>query len=114
MFSPSGRRSPVDKPAPDKTPETIVKLMSLDIREFRRALVKFAPETRHQGERNDYLLGDEVRGLRIRIEELPPFSPGGLIVLPQCRITLEFHGIGEGGRQAMLARFDRTYFRGGG
>ncbi len=88
--------------------------MSLDANEFRRALAKFAPETREQGQLSAYLVGNEARGLRITIEELAPFCPGGLIVLPQCRITLKFHGIGAQERKTILARFDRTYFRGGG
>jgi len=103
----------VDKARPE-TAETIVKLMSLDAKEFRRALVKFAPETRDQGEGYEYLVGGKTQGLHITIEELKPFSPGGLIVLPQCRITLKFHGIGAQGRKDILTRFDRTYFRGGG
>ena len=114
MFWPSGPRLPVARGTSETTPETIVKLMSLDASEFRRALAKFAPETREQGQSNEYLVGNAARGLRITIEELAPFCPGGLIVLPQCRITLRFHGIGEQERKTILARFDRSYFRGGG
>ncbi len=96
------------------TPETLVKLMSLDADEFRRSLARFAPETlEHPGE-DEYLLGDEICGLRISIEELPPFSPGGLIVLPQCRIVLSFYGYSSEQRMRILARFDRVFFRGGG
>jgi len=96
---------------PQATPETIVKLMSLDAREFRRGLALFAPEIRNQGIKNDYSVGGK---LRIAIEELEPFSPGGLLILPQCRITLKFHGMDEQERTKTLARFDRTFFRGGG
>ena len=114
MFWLSGPRLPVGKGTSETTPETIVKLMSLDASEFRRTLVKFAPEIREQGQSHEYRLGGRARGLRITIEELKPFSPGGLLVLPQCRITLGFHGIGAQERKTILARFDRTYFRGGG
>ncbi len=114
MFWPSGPRLPVAESATETTPGTIVKLMSLDASEFYRALMKFAPETREQGQVSAYLIGNEAKGLRITIEELAPFCPGGLIVLPQCRITLKFHGVGTRERETILARFDRTYFRGGG
>ena len=117
MSLPSGLRLPVARRGAGnvpETPETIIKLMSLDAGEFRRSLVKFAPQTRDQGKVNDYLIGDKSRGLRIHVEELEPFCPGGLIVLPQCRITLEFHGLAAQERNSVLTRFERSFFRGGG
>ncbi len=95
-------------------PETLVKLMSLDADEFRRSLAKFAPETLGTPGKNEYLLGDDGCGLHVSIEELTPFSPGGLIILPQCRIILRFHGYSPEQRAQILARFDRVFFRGGG
>lgn len=109
-----GRLLPVDKPGDHAAKQQIVKTMSLSAHEFRRSLAFFAPETAGSGEQNLYHLGTEHKGLSIALEEMEPFRPGGLIVLPRCRITLTFTGYTADQRAAMLARFDRIYFRGGG
>ena len=110
----SGRRSPVDKVPGGAGSFELVKLMSLSLDEFRRSLAFFAPQTASAGETTDFTLTDAHKTLHIHIEELAPFNPGGLIVLPRCRVTLTFTGYDEAGRRAETARFDRTFFRGGG
>ncbi len=88
--------------------------MSLSPDEFRRSLAFFAPETATKAPADSYRLGGGDKSLRISLEEMEPFSPGGLIVLPRCRVTLAFSGYGADERAELLARFDRTFFRGGG
>jgi hypothetical protein len=50
----------------------------------------------------------------IRFEELPPRRLGGLVVLPQARVTLDLTTVPESDRARFLRSFDIAFQRGGG
>lgn len=50
----------------------------------------------------------------IAYREEAPATLGGLLSLPRATVTLTFENVAEAARKDFLARFDRTFQRGGG
>ena len=91
----------------------VVKLMSLSAEEFRRSLAVLAAEaTRGADGRYEILVADG--SVSVGFEELPAAILGGSLALPRARVTLTFDGLTGEAEAAFLARFDRTFQRGGG
>lgn len=91
------------------TPWQIIKLMTITRAEFEKSLAAFdhqaALDARGQV---------SIAGAVIRFEALPPRRPGGLLSLPQARITIETEALDPAQRAAFLRRFDIAFQRGGG
>ena len=50
----------------------------------------------------------------ISFEALPKLRLGGLLAMPQARVTIAFDGVAEAERAHFLKRFDLAFQRGGG
>lgn len=95
------------------TPMHVEKLMSLSRAEFENSLAALAGA--------DVALVDGVARIdeaagriAITFHALPPKRFGGLLLLPQARVTLDVTGLDEAAAVAFLQRFDLAFQRGGG
>lgn len=89
------------------------KLMSITRAEFAASLAAVAPDACLDGHGvARFETGDGC--VVIRFEELPRRRLGGLVSMPQARVTLDFSELAEPKRQAFLRRFDIAFQRGGG
>lgn len=93
--------------------DTTVKLMSITRGEFELSLAGFDASARLNGE------GTAVIALPggnacIRFEELPKRRLGGLIHMPQARVTIDLAGVPAAERAEFLRRFEIAFQRGGG
>jgi hypothetical protein len=91
----------------------VEKLMTITRAELEASLAKLDPAARL----------DAAGHARVRIagvaaaltfEALPKRRVGGLISLPQARVTLAFDGTSADERAGFLRRFDIAFQRGGG
>ncbi len=91
------------------TPCEIVKLMTITRSEFEKSLAAFDPDASLDAHGQV-----SITGAVIRFEALPPRRPGGLLSLPQARVTIVVQALGPAERAAFLRRFDVAFQRGGG
>lgn len=85
--------------------------MSLSRAEFKATLaILLGRNTEETGATEP--LGDGSVSIAYRDE--PPATLGGLLSLPRATVTLTFNDVAEAARKDFLARFDRTFQRGGG
>lgn len=97
-----------------KLPGRVEKIMSLSLREFHRSLKTLSPDAPlEMGERHVIIPADGGV-VRIGYEPLERAILGGLLALPRAKITLEFGTLSDTERRAFLARFDKSFQRGGG
>jgi hypothetical protein len=91
----------------------VEKMMSLSPTEYVTTLRVLAPEAviDDAGSTIVPLPGGSVQVL---LSPRPAITLGGLLVLPQAIVSLEFCNVAEADRIAFLAYFDRTFHRGGG
>ncbi len=87
--------------------------MGLEPRDFLRSFPAFAGPLPWRGEEGGVWLEHPEGEVYFRIEPLPPRRLGSL-TLPRTRLTIRFPALTERSAAALLARFDRTYQRGGG
>ncbi|MCB1521219.1 MAG: hypothetical protein KDJ37_11685 [Hyphomicrobiaceae bacterium] len=92
----------------------LVKTMTLTRDEFAKSLAAFAgrPVDIVDGEA-ELPAGDAGR-VAVRFVALPPRRLGGLLLLPQARVTVVLDGLTEPEAAAFLKRFDLAFQRGGG
>lgn len=91
----------------------VSKLMSTTRGEFERSLAAFAASARLDVE-GCATLPCGPGHVRIRFEQLPPRRLGGLVVMPQARVTLDLTAVPEAERGPFVTSFDRAFQRGGG
>ena len=91
----------------------VVKLMSTTRPEFERSLALLQP-MRPIADDGTTSLPFEGQEVAIRFEALPPRRLGGLVVMPQARVTIDLSAIADGKRASFLRRFDLAFQRGGG
>ncbi len=91
----------------------VVKLMSLSRPEFENSIAALAGA--------DVAIMDGVARIAdgggtiaIAFHALPPKRLGGLLLLPQARVTLDMTGLDEARAVAFLQRFELAFQRGGG
>lgn len=91
------------------------KLMSITAAEFAASLAAFVPGATLDDQGRVELTVAGVRGL-ITFETLPNRRLGGLVSMPQARVTLSFPGPGTTPAEArtFIRRFDIAFQRGGG
>lgn len=92
---------------------THAKLMTITRAEFERSLAALTPGAvlDHDGWAT---IAADGGAARIRFEELPRRRIGGLIALPQARVTIDLAGLPDAERSGFLRRFDVAFQRGGG
>ena len=95
-------------------PERIIKTMSLDLREFHRALKTLAPDVSLDDAQTEIVIASDQAEVRIVYEPLETAMLGGLLALPRARVTLHLGELRKAQRQAFLMAFDRAFQRGGG
>ncbi len=123
--------------ASDAAPRLLIKTMSLSETEFRAGIAALGGEVVAVGDAAatgvvlaTAVAGQESVAARIAVagvgadaeggvvgllyEPLAPRRLGGLLVLPQAKVTLTFSGLDAGGRLAFERRFWVTFQRGGG
>lgn len=91
----------------------IVKLMSTTRAEFERSLAALVASARLDAEGWARLPCGSGH-VCIRFEQLPPRRLGGLVVMPQARVTLDLAAVPEEARGPFMVGFDRAFQRGGG
>lgn len=96
------------------TPDTTQKIMSLTLADFHRSVRALAPSlTIGQGQ-TEFVIPDGKSAVRVVYEPLESTTLGGLLALPQARVTIH-HGSSDAAEHAaFLARFDQAFQRGGG
>lgn len=117
-----------DHEASGSVSNTIEKTMTLSAGEFARSMVAFAGEdvvikdgraripVAGAGGDGDAAASSQAPGVaEIEFHALPPRRiGGGLLELPQARVTITLEGVDAAGAQAFLSRFDIAFQRGGG
>ncbi|MCB1513743.1 MAG: hypothetical protein KDJ18_02805 [Hyphomicrobiaceae bacterium] len=96
---------------------TIEKTMTLSAGEFAKSMTAFAGEgVEISGGRVKMGVGGDTGGsAEIAFEPLPPRRiGGGLLELPQARVTIRFTDVDPGEASVFLRRFDIAFQRGGG
>lgn len=92
---------------------TTEKIMSITRAEFEASLAALDPAAQidAQGFAQVRVAGVQAA---VRFEELPRRWLGGLISMPQARVSLLFDGLAEAERDAFQRAFDIAFQRGGG
>ena len=105
----------------DRPPDTVEKIMGLDIAEFRRSLARLsdAPEAGTPDgadkARQQFDLAHGDGKVVLTVQAMPPQTLGTLVTLPRTRVLIDLSDLPEADdRHAFLARFDRAFQRGGG
>jgi hypothetical protein len=101
-------------PAETDAGDTVVKDMAITQREFLRDLPTALAGADFRVEGTRVEIGDAVKGITIRLRDLPPRRLSGLLSLARTEVTLVFHGHAPSERKTFLERFDLAYRRGGG
>ena len=91
----------------------VVRLMSVTPAEFARSLAVLDPQAYLDPAGTARV---QVAGSRasVHLEVLPERRLGGLLALPQARVSIAFDDGTAGQRQAFLDLFDLAFQRGGG
>ncbi len=101
--------------APD--PTTIEKTMTLSAGEFAKSIAAFTGGdvaiTDSRG-RATVAVNDKGGSAEIAFEALPSRRVGGLLELPQARVTITLANVPAAELDAFLRRFDIAFQRGGG
>jgi hypothetical protein len=90
----------------------IEKVMSLTAQEFADTLV-YVGTSKKQPD-SSYEFAVETGSVRVSYAPLPSVTLGGLLTLPQARVTLNFAGVSDSAREKFLKHFDLMFKRGGG
>ena len=90
-----------------------MKTMAVTVVEFTRSLAALDPGARLDPEGYATIRSNEGC-VRLRFEALAERRLGGLLALPQARITLELGRVEPARRTAFLRLFDQAFQRGGG
>ena len=93
--------------------DVVVKLMSATRAEFERSLAHLTPSCPLDRD-GTTTVPHAGCDLTLRFEQLPRRRLGGLIAMPQARVTIDLSLLPEVERVAFLARFDLAFQRGGG
>ena len=95
-----------------RLPFSDARTMSLSASEFAASIAKLGAHRLTPEGHPIFIL--DAGSVQIRYEEAPPKLLGGLLSLPQARVTLEFSEVSDAARTAFLNRFDIAFQRGGG
>lgn len=100
-------------PSPTATAMHVEKLMSLSRGEFEKSIAALAggPVAIADGVAS---LTEAGGSIAIAYHALPPKRLGGLLLLPQARVTLDIEALDEARAVAFLQRFELAFQRGGG
>ena len=99
--------------APD--PTTIVKTMTLSAGEFAKSIAAFTGgDVAITDKRATVVVNDKGGSAEITFEPLPPRRVGGLLELPQARVTITLAKVSAAQLDTFLRRFDLAFQRGGG
>ena len=93
--------------------DRVEKLMTLTRAEFIASLAGLDPSAR-LGNDDTAVVCLDGTSARLSFEALPQRRLGGLLSLPQARITIDLTGLTEPQRVAIVRRFDIAFQRGGG
>lgn len=96
---------------------TVEKIMSISRTEFETGLKRLAGMMPRSNGQGGYVLvdvGAERKAVSCAFEPLPDAVLGGLVKLPRVKVTLHLTALSGEARAAFVARFDRTFLRGGG
>lgn len=91
----------------------VEKLMSLSRGEFEKSIAALATGKIAIDDGVARLAEGDGR-IEIAFHALPPRRLGGLLLLPQARVTLDVQGLDEAAAVAFLQRFELAFQRGGG
>jgi len=98
-----------------KNATTIEKIMALSPREFEKSIAAFAgAHVPVVDGRASIALGTEGQIAEIVFEPLPPRRVGGLLDLPQARVSIVMPNVASELQSDFLRRFDIAFQRGGG
>jgi len=96
---------------------TVEKVMSTTRAEFERGLERLTGAPPRPNGHGGYVLGDMGTGVQTigcAFEPLADAVLGGLMRLPRVRVRLDLAALPVDTRRDFVARFDRTFQRGGG
>lgn len=97
------------------TSDQIEKLMTLSAAEFAKSMTAFAGEgVLIVDGRATVAVNDRGGSARISFERLAPRRVGGLLELPQARVTIALTDVPAAEKDSFLRRFDIAFQRGGG
>ncbi len=102
---------------PDPAPGDFVeKLMSCTRAEFETGIARLTGAPARQDAEGAYDLSAAAGGRPVTCAFTPQPDAvlGGLVRLPRVRVTLRLAALDPAARADLLARFDRTFQRGGG
>lgn len=91
----------------------VEKLMSLSRGEFEKSIAALAGGAVEIVD-GVASLSEGGGSVAIAFDALPPKRLGGLLLLPQARVTLHVSGLDEPAAVAFLQRFELAFQRGGG
>lgn len=92
----------------------ITKLMAIAPHEFALGISRLAGHEVAAGSAVTIPIGMSGGTVTVDCEMLPPVTLGGLLALPQARVTLAFDAGSPDERAAFEKRFDLAFRRGGG
>lgn len=95
--------------SPDDSSAVVVKLMTITREEFQASLAALAAGAA-LGSDDRAVVGDAI----VMFEALPKRRIGGLVSLPQARVTLDMSALTVVQRVAFLRHFGISFQRGGG
>ena len=91
----------------------IEKTMSISRADFERSLKILAPDARLDSNGRAEV-SVEAGTVTLGFEALPQATLGGLLALPQAKVTLQLTGLDPAHRDDFMTSFDRAFQRGGG
>ena len=90
-----------------------IKIMALSPEEFSRSLAVLAPDAFEEA-LGRHVFKVDGGSVVIAAEPLAEVRLGGLLRLPQMRVTITFEGVNEAQQSDVLRRFEFAFQRGGG
>ena len=92
----------------------VEKLMSLTEQEYTASLQRLIGDNVAEEKKAGVSVAVGGGVVRIIFEALPMKKLGGLLELPQARVTLCFTNVSKDTRETFLRKFDLAFQRGGG
>lgn len=101
-------------PVPPPSTLLVEKQMTLSTGEFAKSMAAFAGDDVVINDGRATVAVDGAGVAVITYEPLPPRRVGGLLDLPQAKVTITLSGVAPAASDAFLKRFDIAFQRGGG
>ena len=100
--------------SPGETTDRVVKDMALTPADFVRLLPRALDGWDYEAGPAGATIGTAEHGVTITLTEMPRRVITSLLSIELSKVEIAFHGLVPAEQKSFLARFDRTFQRGGG